>query len=64
MALLLYLWFNPFFWKNLPLLLKDRGQITFPFTYVHRCSVTHQIFIDQTWFLPSWVFSLVGETDK
>ena len=37
-----YFWFNPFFWKNL--LLKDREQIIFPFTYVHRYSVIHQLF--------------------
>lgn len=39
-----YFWFNPFFCKNLPLLLKDREQIIFPFTYVHRYSVIDQLF--------------------
>lgn len=37
-----YLWFNLFFWKNLPL----REQIIFPFTYVHRYSVIQQLFFE------------------
>lgn len=37
---------NLFFRKNLPLLLKDKQQIIFPFTYVHRYSVIQQLFFE------------------